>query len=387
MKFFHLSDLHIGKHLFYYSLLEDQKYVFHQILEAAKEEQPDAVLLCGDIYDKTIPSAEAVSLFDWFLTELKETLPKALILIIAGNHDSGERLEFARELLEKEGVFIAGLPPRETDEKIRKVTMTDPAGEVCFYLLPFTKPSHLRKKYEEEKIDSYEDAVKKLLEEEEIDTTKRNVLLSHQFYLSGGSEPLTCDSEIRMAGGIDEIDTRLLEDFDYVALGHIHSPQNVGSEHIRYCGTPLKYSFSEAGQQKSATVVELLEKGNLKIREIPLKPQRDMRKLKGTYMEITSLSGYQDTNTEDYVQITLTDEEDIVNGMQKLRTIYPNLMRLEYDNRRTRENQEIAGTETVKRKSELEYFEEFFELQNNQPMNEEQRKYSEDLIRKIQEVK
>ena len=202
MKFFHLSDLHIGKHLFYYSLLEDQKYVFHQILEAAKEEQPDAVLLCGDIYDKTIPSAEAVSLFDWFLTELKETLPKALILIIAGNHDSGERLEFARELLEKEGVFIAGLPPRETDEKIRKVTMTDPAGEVCFYLLPFTKPSHLRKKYEEEKIDSYEDAVKKLLEEEEIDTTKRNVLLSHQFYLSGGSEPLTCDSEIRMAGGI-----------------------------------------------------------------------------------------------------------------------------------------------------------------------------------------
>lgn len=170
-------------------------------MEAAKEEQPDAVLLCGDIYDKTIPSAEAVSLFDWFLTELKETLPKALILIIAGNHDSGERLEFARELLEKEGVFIAGLPPRETDEKIRKVTMTDPAGEVCFYLLPFTKPSHLRKKYEEEKIDSYEDAVKKLLEEEEIDTTKRNVLLSHQFYLSGGSEPLTCDSEIRMAGG------------------------------------------------------------------------------------------------------------------------------------------------------------------------------------------
>ena len=178
MKFFHLSDLHIGKHLFYYSLLEDQKYVFHQILEAAKEEQPDAVLLCGDIYDKTIPSAEAVSLFDWFLTELKETLPKALILIIAGNHDSGERLEFARELLEKEGVFIAGLPPREAGEKIRKVAMTDSAGEVCFYLLPFTKPSHLRKKYEEEKIDSYEDAVKKLLEEEEIESIpKKDVSL------------------------------------------------------------------------------------------------------------------------------------------------------------------------------------------------------------------
>lgn len=171
-----------------------------------------------------------------------------------------------------------------------------------------------------------------------------------------------------------------------MALGHIHSPQNVGSPKIRYCGTPLKYSFSESGQQKSVTVVELLEKGNLEVREIPLKPLRDMRKLKGTYMEITSLSNYQDTNTEDYVQITLTDEEDIVDGMQKLRTIYPNLMRLEYDNRRTRENQEITGTEAVKKKSELEYFEEFFELQNNQPMNEEQRKFSEDLIRKILEV-
>ena len=287
MKFFHLSDLHIGKHLFYYSLLEDQKYVFHQILEAAKEEQPDAVLLCGDIYDKTIPSAEAVSLFDWFLTELKETLPKALLLIIAGNHDSGERLEFARELLGKEGVFIAGLPPREADEKIRKVTMTDSAGEVCFYLLPFTKPSHLRKKYEEEKIDSYEDAVKKLLEEEEIDTTKRNVLLSHQFYLSGGSEPLTCDSEIRMAGGIDEIDTRLLEDFDYVALGHIHRAQRIGKRQCYYSGTPLKYSVSEASHEKSFQIVELGEKGQEPVvRKKQLKPLRELCVLRGTLQEV-----------------------------------------------------------------------------------------------------
>lgn len=183
-----------------------------------------------------------------------------------------------------------------------------------------------------------------------------------------------------------QIEVSVFQDFDYVALGHIHSPQNVGNDQIRYCGTPLKYSFSEAGQQKSVTVAELFEKGDLEVREIPLKPFRDMRKLKGTYMEITSLANYQDTNTEDYVQITLTDEEDIVDGMQKLRAIYPNLMRLEYDNRRTRENQEISGTETVEKKSELEYFQEFFELQNNQPMNEEQRKFSEDLIRKIQEV-
>ena len=187
-------------------------------------------------------------------------------------------------------------------------------------------------------------------------------------------------------GGIYQIEAEVFRDFDYVALGHIHSPQNVGSPKIRYCGTPLKYSFSEAGQQKSVTVVELGEKGSPDVREIPLTPLRDMRKLKGTYMELTSQSNYKDTNTDDYVQITLTDEEDIVDGMQKLRTIYPNLMRLDYDNRRTRENQEIAGTERTTQKSEMEYFEEFFELQNNQPMNEEQRKFSEELIRKLQEV-
>ena len=216
----------------------------------------------------------------------------------------------------------------------------------------------------------------------EIDPEKRNVLLAHQFVVGA----MRCDSEEISVGGIDQIEAGVFEDFDYVALGHIHSPQNVGSRKIRYCGTPLKYSFSEAGQQKSVTVVQLEEKGTLTVREIPLKPLRDMRKLKGSYMELTALSNYQDTNTEDYLQITLTDEEDIVDGMQKLRTIYPNLMRLEYDNRRTRENQQIDGTEPAERKSELEYFEEFFELQNNQPMNEEQRKFSEELIRKLLEV-
>ena len=220
------------------------------------------------------------------------------------------------------------------------------------------------------------------VEHMDIDIEKRNILVAHQFAVGA----VSCDSEEITVGGIDQIEVSVFRDFDYVALGHIHSPQNVGSDHIRYCGTPLKYSFSEAGQQKSVTVVELKEKGNLKVREISLKPKRDMRKLKGSYMEITSLSNYQDTNTEDYVQITLTDEEDIVDGMQKLRTIYPNLMRLEYDNRRTRENQNVAGAETVQKKSELEYFEEFFELQNNQPMNKEQRKFSEELMQKLKEV-
>lgn len=366
MKFFHLSDLHIGKHLFYYSLLEDQKYVFHQILEAAKEEQPDAVLLCGDIYDKTIPSAEAVSLFDWFLTELKETLPKALILIIAGNHDSGERLEFARELLEKEGVFIAGLPPREADEKIRKVTMTDSAGEVCFYLLPFTKPSHLRKKYEEEKIDSYEDAVKKLLEEEKIDTTKRNVLLSHQFYLSGGSEPLTCDSEIRMAGGIDEIDTRLLEDFDYVALGHIHRAQRIGKGQCYYSGTPLKYSVSEASHEKSFQIVELGEKGQEPVvRKKQLKPLRELCVLRGTLQEVLE----QREHAKDFVSITLTDEEEPYMPKEQLELVFDHILEIRIDNERTRRILDLYEEEE-ETESLFESFASFFKTVQGRSMNE-----------------
>lgn len=379
MKFFHLSDLHIGKHLFYYSLLEDQKYVFHQILEAAKEEQPDAVLLCGDIYDKTIPSAEAVSLFDWFLTELKETLPKALLLIIAGNHDSGERLEFARELLEKEGVFIAGLPPREADEKIRKVTMTDSVGEVCFYLLPFTKPSHLRKKYEEEKIDSYEDAVKKLLEEEEIDTTKRNVLLSHQFYLSGGSEPLTCDSEIRMAGGIDEIDTRLLEDFDYVALGHIHRAQRIGKGQCYYSGTPLKYSVSEASHEKSFQIVELGEKGQEPVvRKKQLKPLRELCVLRGTLQEVLE----QREHAKDFVSITLTDEEEPYMPKEQLELVFDHILEIRIDNERTRRILDLYEEEE-ETESLFESFASFFETVQGRSMNEAEQEAAQDAWNEI----
>ena len=385
MKLFHLSDLHIGKIVNGYEMWEDQRYVFDQILAYVREEQPDAVMIAGDIYDKAVPSAKAVTEFDEFLTELADS--GTIILIISGNHDSAERLDFASSIMKKQNIYMKGTYGGEA----MKVTMQDKWGDVNFYLMPFVKPANVKNTLsdltEEPEKESaaltYTEAMQQAVAAMQVDPGKRNVLIAHQFVVGA----MRCDSEEISVGGIDQVEADVFRDFDYVALGHIHSPQNVGSEHIRYCGTPLKYSFSEAGQQKSVTVVELLEKGNLRIREIPLKPLRDMRKLKGTYMEITSLSSYQDTNTEDYVQITLTDEEDIVDGMQKLRTVYPNLMRLEYDNRRTRENQEIAGTETVKRKSELEYFEEFFELQNNQPMNEEQRKYSEDLIRKIQEVK
>lgn len=377
MKIMHLSDLHIGKKVNEYSMLQDQIYILKEILRIIDNEKVETVIIAGDVYDRSLPPNEALELFDEFLYQLSGR--NVNVFVISGNHDSPERISYGGRMMTENKIFLSPV----YDGNVKPITLNDDYGEVNFYLLPFVRPADIRRYFPDENIENYTDAVKVAIDNMNVDFSERNILVTHQFVT--GAE--LSESEDIMVGGTDNVSGEVFDGFDYVALGHIHSPQNVGSEHIRYCGTPLKYSFSEAGQQKSATVVELLEKGNLKIREIPLKPLRDMRKLKGTYMEITSLSGYQDTNTEDYVQITLTDEEDIVDGMQKLRTIYPNLMRLEYDNRRTRENQEIAGTETVKRKSELEYFEEFFELQNNQPMNEEQRKYSEDLIRKIQEVK
>ena len=380
MKLIHLSDLHLGKRVNEFSMIKDQKYILDQILTVIVEERPDGILLAGDLYDRPVPSAEAVQLFDSFLTRLAQR--KLPVYAISGNHDSAERIAFGAHIMSNSGICMSPV----YDGKTAKYCLTDSYGEVWIHLLPFIRPSVVRHALagEEgtEEIRTYQEAVQAAVEHMDIDTEKRNILVAHQFAVGA----VSCDSEEITVGGIDQIEVSVFRDFDYVALGHIHSPQNVGSDHIRYCGTPLKYSFSEAGQQKSVTVVELKEKGNLKVREIPLKPKRDMRKLKGSYMEITSLSNYQDTNTEDYVQITLTDEEDIVDGMQKLRTIYPNLMRLEYDNRRTRENQNVAGAETVQKKSELEYFEEFFELQNNQPMNKEQRKFSEELMQKLKEV-
>ena len=381
MKLIHLSDLHLGKRVNEFSMIEDQKYILNQILGIIDEEAPDGILLAGDIYDRPVPSAEAVQLLDSFLTRLaKRKIP---VYAISGNHDSAERIAFGSHIMSSSGICMSPV----YDGKTAKYCLMDNYGEVWIHLLPFLRPAVVRHAFagEEgaEEIRTYQEAVQAAVEHMDLDTEKRNVLVAHQFVVGA----MSCDSEEITVGGIDQIEGAVFRDFDYVALGHIHSLQNVGNDRIRYCGTPLKYSFSEAGQQKSVTVVELGEKGTLEVREIQLKPLRDMRKLKGTYMAITSLSNYQDTNTEDYVQITLTDEEDIVDGMQKLRTIYPNLMRLEYDNCRTRENQKVTGTETVEKKSELEYFEEFFELQNNQPMNEEQRKFSEELIRKLGEVR
>lgn len=373
MKLIHLSDLHIGKRVNEFSMAEDQKYILNQILEIIDREQPDCVVIAGDVYDKSIPSAEAVQILDDFLTRLAgRKIPTAMI---SGNHDSPERLSFGAQLMKESGIYVSPV----YDGQVQSIGFADEYGEVRVYLLPFLKPATVRHVYEEETVESYQDAVETAISHLPLDTSCRNVLVAHQF-AAGASR---CESEEMSVGGIDQVDVSVFDDFDYVALGHIHSPQSAGRPAVRYCGTPLKYSFSEAGQQKSVSVVELFEKGRMEIREVPLTPLRDMRKIRGTYLELTARSFYQGTNTEDYIQAILTDEEDIPDGMQKLRIIYPNLMRLEYDNRRTRENRQIQQAADAEEKSEAELFSQLYELQNNQPLDEEQKQFLEAVIRQV----
>lgn len=377
MKLFHLSDLHIGKRVNEFSMIEDQKYILTQILYAADQEKPDGILISGDVYDRTIPTAEAVQVFDAFLTRLSEQ--KIPAFIISGNHDSAERLAFGSSLMGKSGIYFS----KVYDRTVEKIPMQDAYGTVWIYLLPFLRPSTIRHALPEraEEVQSAADAVRIALEQTKIDEKERNVLLAHQF-VTGAKR---CDAEELQVGDVDQIPAELFASFEYVALGHIHSPQKVGRETVRYCGAPLKYSFSEAGQEKSITVVELKEKGSVDLRTIPLKPLHDLRKIRGTYLEVTAKSFYKNRDCEDYLQVTLTDEEDVPDGMAKLRTIYPNLMRLEYDNKRTRSNAEVRAAERVEEKSELELFQEFYELQNNQPMTEVQEQFVEELLRGMKE--
>ena len=377
MKLFHLSDLHIGKRVNEFSMIEDQKYILTQILYAADQEKPDGILISGDVYDRTIPTAEAVQVFDAFLTRLSEQ--KILAFIISGNHDSAERLAFGSSLMGKSGIYFS----KVYDGTVEKIPMQDAYGTVWIYLLPFLRPSTIRHALPEraEEVQSTADAVRIALEQTKIDEKERNVLLAHQF-VTGAKR---CDAEELQVGDVDQIPAELFASFEYVALGHIHSPQKVGRETVRYCGAPLKYSFSEAGQEKSITVVELKEKGSVDLRTIPLKPLHDLRKIRGTYLEVTAKSFYENRDCEDYLQVTLTDEEDVPDGMAKLRTIYPNLMRLEYDNKRTRSNAEVRAAERVEEKSELELFQEFYELQNNQSMTEVQEQFVEELLRGMKE--
>lgn len=376
MKLIHLSDIHLGKRVNEFSMLEDQAHILKKILAVVDEEKPDGVLIAGDVYDKSVPSTEAVQLFDDFLVRLAER--KLPVFIISGNHDSPERLSFANRLIDAVGIHLAPV----YNGVVEPITLSDEYGPVNVYMLPFIKPAHVRGFFPDTEINGYSDAVAAAIGRMNIDKTQRNVLITHQF-VTGAQRS---DSEELSVGGTDNIGAEVFCDFDYVALGHIHGPQNMDSGRIRYCGSPLKYSFSEAAQQKSVTVAELKEKGTLEIHTVPLIPRRDMVELKGSYQQLTLREFYENTTyQEDYTHITLTDEEDIPDAVAKLRAVYHNLMKLDYDNTRTRHSAAISGAENVETRSPIDLFAEFYELQNGLPMSAEQTELVASLIEKIWE--
>lgn len=390
MKFFHISDLHIGLKLLGRDLYEDQAFIFTQIAEAAEREQPDAIVVAGDIYDKAVPSAEAVELFDHFIHALTEAAPKAVIMMISGNHDSGPRINCFRGLLSRQNVHMIGLPPQREDEYIEKVTVTDESGPVNFYLLPFVKPSMVKDIVGTDKNGnnlSYNETLHRLLNREPIQRSERNVLVSHQFYLPEGTSAETVDrmdSEVRMVGNIDEVSARVLEPFDYAALGHIHKPMKVGSDFYRYCGTPLACSVSEAGQQKGIIVVEMGEKKSpdapaaefTSTRVIPLHPKRAVRVLRGTLEEVL------EQKSNDYVSVTLTDrvDLDVIDMQDRLRSAFPFLLEIRRETQR-RADYNIA-TEELENLNPFEICCRFL----GGP-DEEQRNILKDVINTVEEKK
>lgn len=373
MRFLHLSDLHLGKRVYEFSMLEDQRAILEQILALLDTRPVDGVILAGDLYDKPVPPAEAVRLLDWFLTELAAR--KLPVFAISGNHDSADRIAFGARLLAGSRIYFSpvfeGAPA--------PISLEDEHGMLDIYLLPFLKPATVRHIYPEEPIESYNDALACVLRHCALDPSRRSVLVAHQFVAGAAA----CESEEPSVGGLDCVDASLFDGFDYVALGHLHSPQKVGRETVRYCGTPLKYSFSEAAQQKSATFVELGAKGTVQLSTVPLHPLRDLRELRGSYLELTDRRRYEGTDTDDYLHITLTDEQDVPDALARLRVIYPNLMRLDYDNRRTRQDQEIRAPEHAEQITPLMHFAAFYELQNNQPLSDEQAAFCQTLIDSI----
>lgn len=377
MKFFHISDLHIGKQLHHYSMLEEQREILAQVVAYARLEQPDAVLLAGDIYDTPVPSAEAVALFDEFLTNLCAAAEKLEICIIAGNHDSAKRIDYASAILAKHRVHIAGMPPVNKEQFLKKITVEDSFGKVNIYLLPFVKPAYVRKLFDEEGL-SYDMAVKKLLAREEISSVERNILVSHQFYTAAGAKPELSDSEVRMVGGIENVDAECLEIFDYAALGHIHKSQKIGREENRYCGTLLQYSVSEAADEKNLLMAELREKGSAPIlTKLPLKPIRRVRRLIGGIEEVLEMAAEE--NCSDYVSITLTDEVEAYHPKERLEERYDHILEIKIDNARTRKLLEFGELETETLEPQ-EAFMTFFMEMNGRELTEEEEAVLQEII-------
>lgn len=386
MKFFHLSDLHIGKQLHRYNLKEDQQVILKEVITYAKELRPDAIVIAGDIYDKSVPSAEAVNVFDEFLTDLSEITPEIPILIISGNHDSPDRLKYASEILKRHHIYLAGNVPERPEEHIEKVTLHDAYGEVNFYLLPFMKPAYVKNIFVDGTPETYSDAVKEIIKREKIDyKDKRNVLVSHQFYVGEKAEsPETCDSEVFSVGGIDNVDIGSVKEFDYVALGHLHGAQCIGKPEIRYCGTLLKYSVSESTQNKSLTVVTLKAKGEKpEIENYPLHPLRDVRKKKGTLDEI--IKEAQETEKDDYISITLTDEIDSYKPKEQLERIFSHILEIRVDNQRTRTKLKEMDEELVM-KDPFTSFAEFYKEMQGREMNGEEETIMKEIFDKAKGV-
>lgn len=375
MKFLHLSDLHIGKKVNEISMLEDQEYILNEILNMIKTHKPNAVIIAGDIYDKSIPPTGAVELLDDFFVSLSKLNVKTYA--ISGNHDSAERLAFGARLLENSGIFLNS----GYDKNTQPFDFEDEFGTVKIHLLPFIKPIHIKQQFEEVEIESYTDAVKVAIDNMNIDPTQRNLLVTHQF-VTGATK---CDSEDISVGGSDNVDVSVFDDFDYVALGHLHGAQKIKRETVRYSGTPLKYSFSETKHKKSVPLVTMSEKGEVNIELLPLEPLHDMVQIKGEYLEVTAKEFRSKLKTDDYIRITLTDENDVPDAMGKLRSIYPNIMKLDYDNKRTKSNELINAQSDLTKMSPLDLFCDFYKLQNNQKMTEEQLEFSKNLIEKIWE--
>lgn len=363
MKIIHISDLHLGRKIHEYSMIKEQRNALNQVVEAVDKHCIDAVLIAGDVYDKSIPTVEAMELFESFLMELADRNKK--VFVISGNHDSSERLSFGAKAFEKNGIYIA----KAYSGQVPYVELEDEYGQVCIYMIPFVKPA-IVKHYHNVEIEDYNTALKVVVENISLDTTKRNIVMVHQF-ITGA---IRSDSEEVCLGGLDNVDFEIFDDFDYVAMGHIHKPQNMGRKYVRYSGSPLKYSIDEINHKKSMTVIELNKKGDISVDTIEFLPLNDIRKIEGTYMELTDRSNYIDTKTDDYLHVVLTDEQDIPDALRKLKVIYPNILKLEYSNKRTAVNKLAITPLQVKNKGVFEYVKELYELQNNQEIDDMQLK-------------
>ena len=380
MKILHLADLHLGKILQEQSLLEDQEYMLNEIINIIKEENVQAVLISGDVYDRSVPPADAVNLLDDFLKKLIKEL-KIKVFIISGNHDSKDRLGFGSKIFEDDGLYIES----RYNGTLRKVELEDEFGKINIYMLPFIKPIEVRQFFEEELENNYNTAINKIISKEKINTDERNIIMVHQFVTAGTNEPERTESEVLSLGGIENVDVSNFDSFDYVAIGHVHRPQRIGRDTARYAGTMLKYSFSEIRDSKSVPIIDMQEKGNIDIKLIPLKPLRDMREIQGPIEELVKKENYEIGNTDDYIKAVITNEEPVFDAIGQIRRIYPNTLKLEVRNSKTanRMQEQESNLENLKKKSELELFNDFYKFQNNVELDETQKKIVEDVIAEV----